>query len=150
MIQKYYTLDNRISDAKWRLLWNRPRRLFDVIPHTGKRRYGRHWIGKTPKNGRARIMAYLHDFSQSQKYLDEEDNLIYHWKPRGKVAVVGSWISDWDWPDYRGRRSTGWKDHKRRRQWEHRLREQEKHRRNRERKAVHRRGYLTENESDSE
>ena len=83
-------------------------------------------------------------------FCDDEGNLLYRWKPRGKFAVVGSWINDWDWSNHRGKRSFGWKDHKCRRQWEHRVREQEKHRKNRERKAVRRRGYLTENESDSE
>ena len=117
----------------------------------GHWRSGRHtykWRGYHPKKGRAGWGAYIRDFYENRKYYDDEDNLIYHWKPRVKLRVVAWYlIGCWFMSDHtNSRHSVGWKDRKYRRQWEHRLREQEKHRRNRERRAVRRNGYLAENE----
>ena len=107
--------------------------------------------------GRAGVGAFVRDFHERRRqfwtFFDDEDDFVFYWATRGKFQkIILELIDGWDWSSRfrQGRQGKGWKDHKRRRQWEHRLREQEKHRKNRERKAVHRRGYLTENESDSE
>lgn len=47
-------------------------------------------------------------------------------------------IVDWDCP-WRANRGTGWKEHKRRRQWEHNVIEREKHEKNRLRKETRKR-----------
>ena len=73
--------------------------------------------------------------------LDDEDELICRWKPRGKLLTTKSYVTDWDWFVWRSKHSTGWKEHKYAHQWEHNVREQEKHRKNRARKAE-RRGKL--------
>ncbi|MDO5133793.1 MAG: prealbumin-like fold domain-containing protein [Eubacteriales bacterium] len=75
-----------------------------------------------------------------EKYYDDEGCLIYHWKPRGKQLETLLILGDFDFLyEGRSRNSTGWKEHKCRHQWEHNLREQEKHQKNHSRKALHRR-----------
>ena len=123
--------------------------------HEGKRHSGGRWEGRFPQNGRARVGAYRRDFSDRGafwKFRDDGENLVYDWASRGKCRFNVDLLNnrDYEYFDNRGRHSTGWKTHKRRYQWEHLVREQEKHRKNRERKAVHRKGRLTGNESDSE
>ena len=112
---------------------------------------------RRPVSGRARLGAYLRGFfggriglSLFWSFFDDEDNHTYQWKPRDKHRVTIKWIGDIDYFDFRSSRSLGWKAHKCRRQWGHRVLEQEKHRKNRERKAIRRGTYLTEVEGDSE
>ena len=105
--------------------------------------------GYHPGKGRAGWGTYFRNFSDSREYVDDEENLLYRWTPRGKIRmnVWSMYERCWDWlPLACSRHSVGWKDYKRRHQWEHRVREQEKHRRNRERKAICRNGYFAENE----
>ncbi len=69
---------------------------------------------------------------------DDEGGFIAKWEPRGRLRTAARDVSDRDWFNERARRSTGWKEHKYARQWEHRVREREKHDRNSARKAIRR------------
>ena len=93
--------------------------------------------------------TYGHDFHDWKTFWtirDDEDNILYRRQPRGKhIATVRNYF-DWLYAE----KWTKSNNDKHRYQWEHRLREQEKHCKNRERKAVRRKGRLTGNESDSE
>ena len=51
------------------------------------------------------------------------------------MATARNLMVDWDCFDHRSRHSTGWKEHRFRYQWEHRVLEQEKHQKNRDRKV---------------
>lgn len=64
----------------------------------------------------------------------EEDGIFHVWRARSKMRDA-AWLAivDWDCP-WRANRGTGWKEHKRRRQWEHNVIEREKHEKNRLRK----------------
>lgn len=96
--------------------------------HNGPRRR-RH---NSRRNGG--IGAYLRSVEREDFY-DEQGILLYQWIPRGKLVYTASVISDFDWKyESLGCHSRGWKAHKNRHQWEHRVREQEKHQRNRARK----------------
>lgn len=84
------------------------------------------------------IGAYLRSVEREDFY-DEQGILLYQWIPRGKLVYTASVISDFDWKyESLGCHSRGWKAHKNRHQWEHRVREQEMHQRNRARKENHR------------
>ena len=103
----------------------------------GRRRHNTSgWHTRHP-SGKARVKACLRSFSR-QDFYDDEDNLIFRWTPRGRLLTSARYLADWDNFDFRARRSTGWKEHKYRHQWEHRVREQEKHQKNRARKAKYR------------
>lgn len=88
--------------------------------------------------GKARAGAYLRNYFDRQSFYDDEDNLIFHWIPRGKLITTANEMIDYEFFAYRARHSTGWKEHKCRHQWEHNVREKEKHQKNRDRKAVRR------------
>ena len=47
--------------------------------------------------------------------------------PRGKLVEDAACVGDFDWLAWRARHSTGWKSHKYRHQWEHKVRVKEKH-----------------------
>ncbi|MBQ6973164.1 MAG: hypothetical protein IJP86_12550 [Synergistaceae bacterium] len=58
----------------------------------------------------------------ARQIFDDWDGVRYVWHGRGKHRNLASLaIADWDIIYRRGRRSTGWKSHKHRRQWEHKL-----------------------------
>ncbi len=75
---------------------------------------------------------------EREKIYDEEGRFIHEWAPRAKRLELLRELMDYDWFDCRSRHSTGWKEHKCRHQWEYRVREQEKHLKNRIRKAARR------------
>lgn len=84
-----------------------------------------------------RVGFYIHGIVPEDLY-DDEGSFIAKWEPRGKLKTTARDVSDWDWFEHRARRGTGWKEHKYTRQWEHNVREREKHDRNRVRKAIRR------------
>ena len=63
---------------------------------------------------------------------------VKQWKPSGRTRMRLRVMSDPDLGDYRSNHSTGWKEHKYRYQWEHRIRMDEKRRRNRRIKQLRR------------
>lgn len=65
---------------------------------------------------------------------DEEDNVCGRMMPRKGTLNTARYVRDWDWFRCRARHSTGWKEHKQRYQWEHKVLEREKHEKNRLRK----------------
>ena len=107
----------------------------------GQRYHVHRTKGHTSSCGRRKGCAgALVRASVEEKYYDEEGHLIYHQKPRGKLLKTLLIVDDFDFPyDGRSRHSTGWKHHKCRHQWEHKVREQEKHLKNHTRKSLHRR-----------
>lgn len=54
-----------------------------------------------------------------EAFYDEENQVFFTWVPRGKILTTAKLVGDWDYFDDRARHSTGWKEHKYRRQWEH-------------------------------
>ena len=72
---------------------------------------------------------------------DDDDRIIYQWVPRGKLVEDAKCVGDIDWFRWRARHSTGWKDHKYRYQWEHKVSLKEKHQKNHDRKRL-RKGML--------
>lgn len=72
-----------------------------------------------------------------ENYYDDEGMLLYQWIPRGKIVENAECVKDPDWFSFRAVHSTGWKEHKCRHQWEHGVREKEKHEKNRRRRALH-------------
>ena len=103
--------------------------------HRGGRFNTRH-----AKRGRARVGAYLRDFYERQLFC-EDNGFIFQWTPRGKLLTTARYMVDFEFFDGRAEHSTGWKERKYKHQWEHRVREQEKHQKNRDRKARHSRDY---------
>ena len=99
-----------------------------------------HWE-KRHASGKARVGAYIRDLSERQSFCFEEDSPVFQWTPRGRLLTNSRYIADPDLFDGRSRHSTGWKEHKCRHQWEHAVREREKHRKNRDRKALRRGEY---------
>ena len=77
---------------------------------------------------------------EEESFYDDQGMLICHWKPRGKLLTAAHLMDDFDWFNDRSRHSSGWKDHPCRYQWEHNVREKEKHMKNNAQKAL-RRGY---------
>ncbi len=51
-------------------------------------------------------------------------------KARGAQVEFANLLADWDYPFFRARRSHGWKEHKARHQWEHGVKNREKHAKN--------------------
>ena len=89
---------------------------------------------KCHARGKARARAYLCNFFERRDFYDAEDNLIFQWKPRAKLMTTARNVMvDWDAFSSRSWHSTGWKEHKHKRQWEHRARLEEKRRKNRNR-----------------
>ena len=76
--------------------------------------------------------------AEAEELFDGGGLLIRRYVPRGKILMDAWYVSDWDWFSGRARHSTGWKEHKYRHQWEHKVHEQEKHQKNRARKALRR------------
>ena len=76
--------------------------------------------------------AYVRAFAADNHFYEgfgEDGHLNWQWRPRDKLVVTADLLSsDFDWTyESRGRRSTGWKEHKCRHQWEHRIREAERY-----------------------
>jgi hypothetical protein len=82
--------------------------------------------------------GHLIRLAKREDFFNDDGELIFHWEARGKIIDDRDCVSDPDWFDFRARRSTGWKEHKHRHQWEHGVCEKEKHRKNRARKALDR------------
>lgn len=62
-----------------------------------------------------------------ETFYDEDGSFLYQWVPRGKLVEDAACVGDIDWLAWRARHSTGWKSHKYRHQWEHKVRVKEKH-----------------------
>ena len=88
--------------------------------------------------GRKARTSHLRRQMIREKFYDEDGWLLFHWEPRGKLIDDADCVFDPDWFDYRARHSTGWKEHKHRYQWEHNVREKEKHQKSRARRALRR------------
>ncbi|MBR3312899.1 MAG: hypothetical protein IKG18_02035 [Atopobiaceae bacterium] len=90
------------------------------------------WVGRRYGSG-----AYQRALARDDRFydfFDEDGQLAWKWRPRGKVIHTAWLMSDFDWAyESRGRRSTGWKERKCRHQWEHRAREEERRQRSRSR-----------------
>jgi hypothetical protein len=71
----------------------------------------------------------IRNFSQTEEYADEKFEVKIRPKFKNRV-LIGYW-----WDDFMRQGSTGWKQHKHKKQWEHRVIEKEKHNRNKQRKA---------------
>ena len=97
-----------------------------------RRRHVHRWGGQ-----KGRVGFYLRGIVPEDFY-DDEGDLIARWEPRGKLRTTARLVADWDWFDMRARNSSGWKDRKCAHQWEHRVREKEKHDKSRARKAARR------------
>ncbi len=97
--------------------------------HRGSRYCRRHPSGK-PRAG-----ACLRDNCAGWQPDDDDDAPSFRWKPRGKCLEAARDMIDWDYFMDRADRSAGWKARKSRHQWEHRVRDREKHQQNQARKA---------------
>ena len=99
-----------------------------------------HWETRHAR-GKARAGAFIRDFTERQNFYDDEDSLIFQWTPRGKLLTNARYMTDWEFFDDRSRHSTGWKEHKCKHQWEQKVRNKEKHQKNRDRNALRRKEY---------
>ncbi len=85
------------------------------------------------------VSFYLRSLCEESFY-DEDGVFICRWTPRSRLLNTAHLFHDWDWVNDGACRSAGWKNHKYSHQWEHNVREKEKHMKNRVRKVL-RRGY---------
>ena len=68
------------------------------------------------------------------QYCYDDELVHYELRTRGKLLVLADYMRDIDFGEFRADNSRGWKAHKHRRQWEHKVIAQEKRERNRKRK----------------
>ena len=99
--------------------------------HCSRQRQTRH---RVHRHGRKGVYAFYRRLGE-ETFLDDEDGVIGTWKPRGRLITAAYLMGDWDYFDMRACRSAGWKNQKCAHQWEHNVREKEKHDKNRQRKA---------------
>ena len=99
---------------------------------------GRKCHNAGPFEGQRAKTGHIRRQAAREKFYDDEGVLIFRLEPRGKVIDDADCVGDPDWLWFRARHSTGWKEHKGRHQWEHTVREKEKHQKNRARKAERR------------
>lgn len=83
-------------------------------------------FGRTIKRG-----SLLHLATERVTYDDEL--VSYRFKVRGKVRASAEAVGDPDSGDFRGHNTKGWKSHKHRYQWEHKVIAAEKRAKNRHR-----------------
>lgn len=88
--------------------------------------------------GRKAHTGHIRRHTIRERFYDDDGVLLFRWDPRGKLIDDADCVGDPDWFDFRARHSTGWKEHKGRHQWEHNVREKEKHQKNRARRAERR------------
>ncbi len=139
----FYDADKRILDAKdyWAcvvamvrameagILSDTPMRYFRYR----KRQYRHHHAG-TQYYRNAKIGRVIRKCSFAETFEDGEGNPVYTWSPRKEDVLLRNYY----WARPRSRRSTGWKEQKCRKQWEHNQVMQETHKKNAARKAAKR------------
>ncbi len=98
-------------------------------------RYGRH---NTDHGGqKTRTGCYIRNAGR-EEFGEDASGPVRLWRPSGRTRMRLWVMSDPDLGEYCSNHSTGWKENKYRFQWEHRIRMDEKRRRNRRIKQLHR------------